>query len=107
MPESTRRHLMFLNQIRQDDALSSLIHRTLLTDEKQLGVVLYSTVKPEAVAGFMRWALTEMAHEFPGEDISVLVYMTATPPRKIGEARLDGKTGEISYTASDLQPSRP
>ena len=107
MPEATRRHLMFLNQIRQDDALSSSIHRTTLTDEKQIGVVLYSTVKPEAVPGFMRWTLTEMAHEFPGEDVSILVFMTATPPQKIGEARLDGKTGEISYTAAEPQPAQP
>ena len=105
--DSTRQHMQFLNQLRQDDALSSAIHRTTLTEEKQIGVVLYSTVKPEAVAGLMRWALTEMAHKFPGEDVSILVFMTATPPQKIGEARLDGKTGEISYTASDMQPPQP
>lgn len=98
VPEETRRHWMFLNQVRQDDALNRSIHRTLLTEEKQLGVVLYATVKPEAVEDVIHQAMTEMARKFPGEDVSVLVYMTATPPRKIGVARLDGKAGAITYT---------
>ncbi len=97
-PDSTRRHWLFLNQVRQDDALSRSLHRTLLTEEKELGVVLYATVKPEAVEDVMRQAMTEMARKFPGEDVSVLVYMTATPPRKIGVARVDGKSGAITYT---------
>ncbi|MEO7724101.1 MAG: hypothetical protein ABIU29_05350 [Chthoniobacterales bacterium] len=97
-PAATRQHWTFLNQIRQDDTLSGSIHRTLLNEQQQIGVVLYTSVKPEDVAGLMRWALTEMAHKFPHEDIALAVYMTANPPRQIGVAHLDGKTAKINYT---------
>ena len=47
LPESMQRHWTFLNRIRQDDAFSGFIHRTMLNEENQLGVVLFSSVKPE------------------------------------------------------------
>ena len=97
-PAATRQHWTFLNQIRQDDALSGSIHRTLLNEQQEIGVVLYASVKPEAVEGLMRWVLTEMAHKFPHEEITIAVYMTANPPRKIGVAHLDGKTETPTYT---------
>ncbi len=99
VPESTQRHWTFLNQIRQEDAFSGSISRTLLDEQNQLGVVLYSSVKPEAVPDLMRAVLRGLAQKFPGEDATVIVYMTATPPRKIGSAHLDGKTEEPTYTA--------
>ena len=40
---------------------------------------------------------TEMAREFPGQDLTVLAYAPSNPPRKIGTARLDGRTREMSY----------
>jgi hypothetical protein len=41
--------------------------------------------------------LTEMAREFPGEDLTVLAYAPSKPPRKIGTAHLDSRTREMSY----------
>ena len=96
--EPIQRQWTFLNQIRQEDAFSSSIHRTLLNDENQLGVVLYSSVKPETAPELMRQLMTKMAREFPGEEAAVTVYTSGTPPRKLGVAHLDGKTEEPTYT---------
>jgi hypothetical protein len=45
----------------------------------------------------MRTMLTQMAREFPDQDLTVLAYAPSNPPRKIGTARLDGRTREMSY----------
>ena len=63
LSESTQRHWTFLNRIRQDDAL--------LNEENQLGVVLFSSVKPEQVSAVMDKVMSEMAREFPHEDVTL------------------------------------
>lgn len=98
VPESTQRHWTFLNRIRQEDAFSDSLQRTLLNEQKQVGIVLYSSVKPETVPDLMRQVLAQIAQKFPGEDATFVVYASGTPPRKIGVAHLDGKTEETSYT---------
>jgi hypothetical protein len=42
--------------------------------------------------------MTEMAQEFPKEDVTLSVYGASSPPHKIGTAHLDGQTGESIYT---------
>ncbi len=98
VPESMQRHWTFLNRIRQDDAYNSAIHRTMLNDQNQLSVVLYSRVALDTVPDLMRKVMTEMGQEFPQEDVDLVVYKVAVPPQKIGTAHVDGKTGEVSYT---------
>jgi hypothetical protein len=44
--------------------------------------------------------LTQMAREFPGEDLAVLAYTPSNPPRKIGTGRLDARTRDMTYTAA-------
>jgi hypothetical protein len=39
-----------------------------------------------------------MAKEFPGEDLTVLAYTPSSPPRKIGSARLNAGTRDMTYT---------
>ena len=97
-PESARRHWSYLNRIRQDDSLNSLIDRTRLSDEGEVGVILFSSVTPDKVPALMRQVMTEMAQEFPREDVTLSVYVQPSPPRKIGIAHLDGQTGEVTYT---------
>ncbi len=98
VPESTQRHWNFLNRLRQEDAYSGAIHRTMLNEQNQLGVVLYSNVALETVPDLIRKVMTEMAQEFPQEDVDLVVYKVAVPPQKIGTAHVDGKTGEATYT---------
>lgn len=96
VPKPVQDQWTILNRIRQDESLS--IGRTMLDDQNQLGVVLAADVAPEKVEGIMRTVLTEMAHDFPKEDVTVGVFQSANPPRKIGVAHLDGKTEEATYT---------
>ena len=70
VPESMQRHWTFLNPIRQDDAFNICIHRTMLNEENQLGVVLFSSVKLEQVSAVMNKVMSEMAREFPHEDVT-------------------------------------
>ncbi len=102
VPESTQRHWTFLNRLRQEDAYSGVIHRTQLTEQNQLGLVLYSSVALETVPDLMRKVMTAMAQEFPHEDVTLAVYQTATPPKRIGTAHLDGQTGEATYTPEKI-----
>jgi hypothetical protein len=93
-----QRHWTFLNRIRQDDEFNSIIFRTMLNEDNQIGVVVFSSVKPEQVSAVMNKVMTEMGREFPHEDVTVAVYQVATPPRKIGTANLDGQTEKATYT---------
>src|SRR5450755_136588 len=52
--ESTQRQWTYLNRIRQADSLNTSIDRTLLNDQNELGVVLYSSVTPDKVPALMR-----------------------------------------------------
>ena len=96
-PESTQRHWTHLNRMRQTDAFNTVISRTLLEEQGQLGVVLYSSVLPDKVPMLMRQLMSEMAKEFPTEDLTLGVYGASSPPHKIGTAHVDGKTGESTY----------
>jgi hypothetical protein len=96
--ESTRRHWAYLDRIRQADSLNSSIDRTLLSDQHELGVVLFSSVTPETVPPLMSAVMKEMAQKFPKEDVTLSVYAASTPPHKIGTAHLNGQTGETTYT---------
>lgn len=97
VPTATQRHWTFLNRIRQHDAFNSAIQRTLVNDQNELGVVLYSSVASDKVSDLMRKVMAEMAQEFPREDVTLAVYKAGTPPQKIGAAHLDGKTEEATY----------
>jgi len=101
-PESTQRHLTYLNRVRQTDAFNIVIASTLLDDKGQLGFVLYSRVTPDKVPGLVRQLMAEMAKQFPQEDLILSVYGAGKPPRKIGTARVDGKTEESTYTPGSL-----
>jgi hypothetical protein len=98
VPDSMQQHWTFLNRIRQDEAYSDMIARTMLSDQNEISVVLYPGVALEKVPDLMRKVMTEMGQEFPHEDLTVAVYEIATPPKRLGTAHVDGKTGEGSYT---------
>ena len=97
-PEVAREHWSYLNRIRQADSLNGSIVRTMLSDQGELGVVLFSSVARDKVPTIMRQVMQEMADGFPKEDVTLSVYVLPSPPRKIGTAQLDGQTGEVTYT---------
>lgn len=97
--ESTRQHWAYLDRIRQRDPFSSSIERTLLTEQNEAGLVLSSSVSADKVPAVMRQVMEEMAQKFPQQDVTLTVFASAKPPRKIGTAHLNGQTGETTYTA--------
>ena len=97
-PEETQQQWTCLNRIRQSDTLNMSIDRTLLDDQNHLGIVLFPSVTPENVPALMRQVMTEMAKEFPRADLTLDVFQSATPPKKLGTANLNGQTGEVTYT---------
>ena len=101
-PDSIQQQWTYLNRIRQSDALNTVIDRTLLDGQNQLGVVLFSSVTPDKVPDLMRTIMTEMAKEFPKANVSLNVFASATPPRKMGTAHLNGQTGEVTYVPEKI-----
>ena len=92
-----QKQLAFLNRIREADPQQRTIDRAMLNEQNELGLILDGNVGMDRIADLMRTMLTEMAREFPGQDLTVLAYTPSNPPRKIGTAHLDGRTREMSY----------
>jgi hypothetical protein len=92
-----QRQADFLNRIREADPQHRTIDRAMLNEQNELGLILDRDVEMEKVPALMRTVLTQMAREFPGQDLTVLAYAPSNPPRKIGTAHLDGRTREMNY----------
>ena len=92
-----QRQLAFLNRIREADPQQRTIERAMLNEQNELGIILDGNVGMDRIPDLMRMMLTEMAREFPGQDLTVLAYTPSNPPRKIGTAHLNGQTREMSY----------
>jgi len=96
-----QRQVAFLNRIREADPQARTIDRALLNEQNELGLVLDRSVEMDRIPALMRTMLTQMAGEFPGEDLTVLAYTPSSPPRKIGTARLKASTTEMTYTTEN------
>lgn len=88
----------FLNRIRAADPQHRTIDRAMLNDQNELGLILDRTVEMDRVPDLMRSILTQMAREFPSQDLTVLAYTPSNPPHKIGTAHLDAQTRAMNYT---------
>jgi hypothetical protein len=51
-----------------------------------------------AYARAMESLLTWMEKQFPGENLTITAYAPSDPPLKIGTARLDASTRDMTYT---------
>jgi len=88
----------FLNRIRAADPEHRAIDRAMLNEQNELGLILDRTVEMDKVPDLMRSILAQMAREFPGQDLTILAYTPSNPPHKIGTARLNAQTRDMSYT---------
>jgi hypothetical protein len=95
--ELKQRQMAFLNRIRSADPQQQTIDRALLNEQNELGLVLDRTVDMEKIPAIMRTMLTQMAHEFPNQDLTIVAYAPANPPLKIGTAHLDARTRDMTY----------
>lgn len=91
------RQMAFLNRIRDADPKGATIDRALLNDQNDLGLVLDRSVEMDKIPSLMRTMLTQMAKEFPGEDLTVLAYAPSNPPQKVGSAHLDARSRDMTY----------
>ncbi len=89
--------MAFLNRIRDADPQQRTIDRALLNEQNELGLILDRSVELQKIPDLMRTMLSQMAREFPDQDLTVIAYTPSDPPRKIGTAHLDARTRAMSY----------
>lgn len=92
-----QRQMAFLNRIREADPQQRTIDRALINEQNELGLILDRSVEMQKIPDLMRTMLTQMAREFPDQDLTVLAYAPSNPPRKIGTAHLDAQTRAMTY----------
>ena len=97
------RQAAFLQRIRSSDPQFRTIERAIFNERNELGVVLDRTVEMDSVPQLMRSLLTQMAREFPGQDLTILAYAPTDPPMRLGVARLDARARQMTYTADRPQ----
>ena len=93
-----QRQIAFLNRIRKADPERRTIDRALFNDQNDLGLILSRSVELDKIPALMRTMLAQMARAFPGQDLTILAYTPSNPPRKIGTARLNARTRDMTYT---------
>ena len=98
-----QRQIEFLHRIRQADPRYQTIEKAVLNEQNELGVILNRHVEMEAVRPLMRTLLTQMAKAFPGQHLTVIAYAPSEPPMKIGAARLNARTRQMTYTPAVSQ----
>ena len=96
--ELKRKQMEFLNRIREADPQARTIDRAMLNEQNELGLILDRSVQMDKIPALMKTMLTQMAREFPGEDLTVLAYTPSNPPRKIGTANLNARSRDMTYT---------
>jgi len=93
-----QRQVEFLNRIRKADPQHQTIERALFNQQNELGLILNRSVEMDKIPALMRLMLAQMARAFPGQDLTILAYAPSNPPRKIGTARLNARTRDMTYT---------
>jgi hypothetical protein len=101
--ELRQRQIAFLHRLRQADPQYQTIEKAILNEQNELGVILNRHVELEAVRPLMRTLLTHMAKVFPGQHLTVIAYAPSEPPMKIGTARLNARTRQMTYTPAVSQ----
>jgi len=93
-----QRQIAFLNRIRKSDPQHRTIERALFNDQNDLGLILNRGVDLDKIPALMRTMLAQLAREFPDQDLTILAYTPSNPPRKIGTARFNARTRDMTYT---------
>ena len=92
-----QRQIAFLNRIRDADPQNRVVDRAMLNEQNELGLILDRSVELNRIPDLMRTMLTQMAREFPRQDLTVIAYTPSNPPRKVGTAYLNSRTREMNY----------
>ena len=97
------RRAALLNRIRSSDPDKATIERALINDQNELGLILSRQTNMDDVPRLMKAMLTQMAQEFPNQDLTVVAYTPTQPPRTIGTARLNASTRDMTYQPASSQ----
>ena len=98
-----QQQVAFLHRLRQADPRYQTIEKAVLNEQNELGVILHRQVEMEAVRPLMKTLLTQMAKAFPRQNLTVIAYAPSEPPLKIGTARLQARTRQMTYTPAVSQ----
>ena len=93
-----QRQVEFLNRVRQSDPQYQTVQKAVLNENNELGLILSRGVELDSIPRLMRAMLTQMASEFPGQDLTVIAYAPTQPPARIGTGHLDARTRAMTYT---------
>jgi hypothetical protein len=93
-----QRQIAFLNRIRKADPQHQTIERAVFNEQNELGLILNRSAELDKIPALMRSMLAQMARAFPDQDLTILAYTPSNPPRKIGTARLNARTRDMTYT---------
>jgi hypothetical protein len=91
------RRAALLNRIRSSDPQKATIERAVINENNELGLILSRQTNMDDVPRLMKAMLTQMAEEFPHQDLTVIAYTPTEPPRTIGTARLNASTRDMTY----------
>jgi len=97
-PGLRQQQAAFLQRLRHADPHHQTIEKAVFNAQNDLGVILTRAVELDAVRPLLRTILTQLAQEFPGQDLTVIAYAPSQPPMEIGTARLHARTREMTYT---------
>jgi hypothetical protein len=86
----------FLTRLRYADPDYRLILIACLK-ENELNLLLSRFVTNEELPILVKGLLTQLSQQFPGENLSVVAYRPVVPLREAALARLDSRTGQVSY----------
>ena len=94
------RRASLLNRIRSSDPDKAIIERAMINDQNELGLILSRKTNLDEVPKLMKAMLSQMAQDFPGQDLTVVAYTPTNPPHTIGTGRLNARTREMSYESN-------
>ena len=94
------RRAALLNRIRSSDPQKVTIERAIINERNELGLILSRQTNLDDMPRLMKAMLTQMAEDFPGQDLTAVAYSPTEPPRTIGTARLNLRTRDMTYDAA-------
>jgi len=93
-----QRRAELLNRIRSADPQQATIQRALINENNELALILSRGTNLDDIPKLVKPMLAEMDKAFPGENHAVVAYAPTEPPRRIGTARFNAQTREMTYT---------
>ncbi len=88
-------------------AVDRALVRIGFNEENELGLIMDRSVEMERIPALMCTMLGQMEREFPAQNLTVIAYAPSAPPRKIGTARLNAQTRDMTYIAERSPNEQP